>query len=181
MKILICTPLYPPDIEPCAMYTQELARRLAETHEVTVLTYGFLPESTEHVHIVSVPKEYALPIRLVRFTQKLFVLARASDAIIVENGPSVELPIFLASLFIGVRPIFHESDTRTQAKRKRNPIHALLHTLVRTHSSAHLFGRLPERPEIMPFKEPPTALQAAYESDWTKHLAEVNEFLKMYA
>jgi len=181
MKVLICTPLYPPDIEPCALYTQELARRLAETHEVTVLTYGLLPEPTERVQIIGVNKEYVLPVRLARYAQKLFTLSRGADAIIVENGPSVEFPVLLVALFFGMRSIFHESDVRAQTVRERNPVHTFVHTLVRERSSAHLFGKLPERPEIMPFEEPPTSLQAVYESEWTTHLAEVNGLLKTYA
>ncbi len=105
MRILLVTPLYPPDIKEPAPYVKELANRLSVNHAVTVLAYNHLPEAITGVQIITIEKSDVLLVRLVRFFQALRDLARDADVLYMQNGPSVELPILLLSLFVR-KPIY---------------------------------------------------------------------------
>ena len=60
MKIVLATPLYPPDTEPTALYC-ELAKRLGQEkhHQVTIVTYG-APRTNTWVAIIAVDKNKPL-------------------------------------------------------------------------------------------------------------------------
>ncbi|OGY18523.1 MAG: hypothetical protein A2900_03315 [Candidatus Chisholmbacteria bacterium RIFCSPLOWO2_01_FULL_50_28] len=55
MKILIVTPIFPPQIGGPATYTFDLAKRLAGKHELTIVTFGVKPKKVEAVKIMAVP------------------------------------------------------------------------------------------------------------------------------
>lgn len=177
MNILIATPLFPPDIEPSAMYVQELAKRLADTYSVSVLTYGALPEPTENVTVYGVGKNELMPVRLTRFFFTLLKEVRKTDVVIFENGPSVELPVLLVSLFsLNTRFIFHEGDRRALKALRRQPIRALLHRLVRMRAKCTLNETPPEKPEILPLSSVHVPdVMMSYDAVWDLHLKEVRD------
>src|SRR5438105_15127744 len=107
MKIVLASPLYPPDIAQPAPYIKELAMRLRARHSVALVVYGELPEKVDGVKIVSVSKRLPLIIRLIKF---MFALARAcadADVIYAENGASIELPLALVRYFTHARVLIH--------------------------------------------------------------------------
>src|SRR3989344_1419984 len=104
MRILIATPLFPPDIEPSARYIKELAARLKARHQVTILAFTRLPEAIPGVTILSVDKKKPRLVRIFTFFIKALVALQTNDIVYVQNGPSVELPIRLAML-IRSRPV----------------------------------------------------------------------------
>ena len=69
MKILIVTPLYPPDIAGHSAYVKELALRLREAHTVTILAYNHIPEKIEGVNIITIQKHLPTLVRLFLCTQ----------------------------------------------------------------------------------------------------------------
>jgi hypothetical protein len=71
MRILLASPLYPPDIAEPAPYVKELALRLSASHSVTVLTYGKHPETIERVRMHSVDKSTPRLVRLKAYTRAL--------------------------------------------------------------------------------------------------------------
>lgn len=170
MHILICTPLFPPDIEPTAQYVQELAKRLAENHTVRVLTYGALPEPTEGVEIYGVSKDQPTMSRVARYTQKLFALQRKVDIVVAINGASVELPLVLTAPFARARTLFNYCDTRAHEARRNNIALRTLHALARTRARHTLCDVPPAKPEVLPFSPAPIANQKAYDVGWTEHL-----------
>ncbi|XKT74503.1 MAG: hypothetical protein ACJKTH_00175 [Patescibacteria group bacterium UBA2163] len=171
MHILICTPLFPPDVEPIAQYVQELARRLSDTHTVTVLTYGALPEPTDGVDIQGVSKDQLTVTRILRYTHKLFTLQRKADIVLAINGASVELPLVLTAPFSRARSLFNYCDTRAHEAQQKNIFLRTLHMLARARAAHTLCAVPATKPEILPFSPQPIAAQKQYEADWKAHKA----------
>ncbi len=171
MRILICTPLYPPDTEPSARYVQELATRLTSRgHTITVLAYGALLEPTVGVVLHPIPKEAPLSIRLMHYARALLQLQQHVDVIMCENGPSVELPFFLTSFFTHVKRILHDSDVRARAVRKRHIIFDTIHRAARLRADSVFVGTPLPRPELLPFTPHPAEAFTQYEVSWVRHL-----------
>lgn len=193
MRILLVTPLYPPDIAELAPYVKELATRLAPTHTVTILTYGHLPEMITGVNINTVEKSSILPIRLFQFLIALKKHAEHTDVIYTQNGPSVELPVLLLS-FISDVPIFMRLGDRVSLKNSlQNTLlkKLLMHTIHRVRAvfihrgddGANGFAmicsqmdsllRPDSRPEIIPFVEFPKEAFAHFEDSWNTHIIQL--------
>jgi hypothetical protein len=193
MRILLVTPLYPPDIAELAPYVKELATRLAPTHTVTILTYGHLPEVIAGVAINAIEKSSILPVRLFRFLIALKKHAEHTDVIYTQNGPSVELPILLFS-FISHMPLYLRIGDRVSLKNSlRHTVlkKLLMHTmrrartvfihrsddgadaLVETCSHIHSMLRPDSRPEILPFAEFPKEAFTCFEKSWDTHVTEL--------
>lgn len=192
MKVLIVTPLYPPDIAGSAPYVKEFARRLAGgAHAVTILAYSHLPEAVPGVRIRTVEKSSPLPVRIGAFTRALRRELAAADAVLVENGPSTELPLLLAHAGYRKKIVFHCYDETALARARVSPWHRLLlalgarsaaRTLVhgseRTAADAISVERPAERPEILPFSPFPKDALAAYEQSWSEHVARITRIFE---
>ncbi len=170
MRIAIATPLYPPEIAEPAPYAKELAKRLGERHEVTLIAYARLPEKVPKVRIVVVDKHRPLPLRLLSFFFSLVRVAHNVDVMYALNGSSVELPLALASLVVSRPLIIHIGDPAAHERAQKN---RLLRTIERfAFSRAHrVLSDMPDtRPEIIPFEPFPKEKFAAYESSWDAHI-----------
>ena len=200
MRILIATPLYPPDIAEPAPYVKELATRLKDMHKVTVLAYNHIPEQILGVHIIAIPKYTILPVRLIRYTYRLWKEASAADYVFMQNGPSTELPLVLISHFTKSKYIFHLGDeislsfALNRVFRKLLLIFALKSAdIILTHQTSPTkelgnmlstctvanCNRPKNRPEILPFSDYPTEAFRAYENSWVTHIADIqNIFTK---
>ncbi len=178
MRIALVSPLYPPDIEAPAPYVKELATRLSKTHSVTILTYGELPEQIPNVHIIAISKKISLVRRLMAFTRTLVQLSREVDVLIIENGPSVELPTLIARM-VGMRKgLLHKGDPRSVIRSSRNIFFRILRTLVEHSVPRTLLGSPNERPEILPFDPYPHEAFKAYEHSWASHLFDIETLSK---
>jgi len=165
MKIVLATPLYPPDIAEPAPYVKELAQRLSKTHQVTLVAYGRLPEQIPGVRIVAIDKRAPLPLRLIAYVRALRKAAKDADVVYAQNGPSVELPL----LFVSTRTVFHIGDTAAHVYAAR---HLLRRTLERlAMRRAQLVTEQPlVRPEVLPLEPRPDAALQAWEESWSAHL-----------
>lgn len=196
MKILIATPLYPPDIAEPAPYVKELATRLKNEHEVTILAYNHIPEEIPGVRIVVIEKNRPLVIRLFHYIYSLYKEAKVSGCVYVQNGPSTEFPLVLVSPFVHVPFILRLGDETSLAHATHEKFHAMLLRLatylsrnVITHRESSAYNSLVAsdavqkhiqdiarpytRPEILPFKEFPTETMNAYEASWEMHVREL--------
>jgi hypothetical protein len=180
MKIVLATPLYPPDVAWPAPYIKELARRLAPIHEVTVVAYGDLPEQVERVRIVATDKRRPLPLRLMAYTRALWHAAKAADLIYAENGASVELPLSLVSLFVRTPIVMHLGDERAHQKAGSSIALHVIEKIAQAHAKKVVADSPAARPEVLPFAPYPTNGLAAYEASWQKHLEELAD-LFVYA
>lgn len=102
MKLIIATPIYPPEIGGPATYTKELCERIAHKHNITVITYTNSAEAFPGTHLIPVGKGRPLPIRLVLFFIKLLRIARDYNVIYVQNAMAAGLPVALVSMLTGV-------------------------------------------------------------------------------
>lgn len=188
MRLLLVSPLYPPDIAPLAVYVKECAKRLPDSFEVTVLAYSHIPETVTGVRIISVEKNTPLPIRLLAFTRALWSAIRTADIVYVQNGASVELPILLVSLCTHKPIIVHVYDPVALAYTQKRISQrillssvlwratSILHDVTVTvpvsypHKTTTIAAPVP-RPEILPFAEHPTDAIAQYNQSWDNHLA----------
>lgn len=102
MRILLVTPLYPPDLGSLAFYCKELAKRLSETQEIALLTYGSHPEQIPGVTIHFVPKNIPIVLRVIKFTIRLWREAKNNDVLLVSDGASVGLPAFIVHWLRGI-------------------------------------------------------------------------------
>jgi hypothetical protein len=160
MRILIATPLYPPEVAPAAAYAKELARRLSEQHQVMVLAYAHLPEALADVRMISIEKRQPRLARLRAFRRALVREARETDAIIAINGASVELPLIVARGPF----VLCIADAAAHA-------HAgLLERAASARARAVIREIPPPKPEILPLEARPEAALAAWERVWSAHL-----------
>lgn len=170
MKIVLASPLYPPDIAEPAPYVKELAKRLSSGHSVTIVTYGHLPEKVANVSIIVVSKREMLAIRLIAYTMALWRAAKNADVVYAQNGPSVELPIAIVWFFLRRPLVMHVGDKAAHHYAARRPLRYLIEQLA-IKSAQNVITESPlSRPEILPLEEPPTAQLSAYESSWGAHV-----------
>lgn len=171
MRIVIATPLYPPEIAEPAPYTKELAKRLSATHEVTVVAYGRLLEPVPGVTIVEVNKRHPLLVRLVTYFFALLHMAKSADIVYAQNGPSVELPVGLVSRIDG-HPLFlfGITDHAAHTRARENLVQGFLHRFARRRAHGVITATPPPRPEILPLEPYPTEAMQAYEASWVDHL-----------
>ncbi len=193
MRILLVTPLYPPDIAGPSAYVKELAVRLGGIHEIRILTYGHIPETVPGVSIRAVEKSLPLPIRLFNFFVALIQETLRTDYIYIQNGPSVELPMILIS-YLSRKPFFLRlGDSVSVSHSLNTPIlkKILTTTLARAHGvivhnaedrrflksqrvdSLYEIERPDVRPEILPLETFPTEKIRLYDVSWNNHITKL--------
>lgn len=178
MRIALVSPLYPPDTEAPAPYVKELARRLSKEHAVTILTYGKHPEQLPNVRILSVSKRHLLLKRLTAFTRALIKTSKEVDVLVIENGPSVELPVVITRLLGMKNCILHNGDPRSASRSSHNVLLRILRATVERGAPRTLTDSPLPRPEILPFAPYPQEAFDAYERSWAMHLQKLDTLLK---
>lgn len=173
MKIVLATPLYPPDIAEPAPYIKELAKRLAKTDVVTIVTYGHIPEEVSGVRIYAVEKRRPLPFRLIAFTFALLKAIRDADILYAQNGPSVELPVLLVSFFTRARLFVRIGDEAAHRHAQSRLVRRALESLILRRAESIVTDSPFARPEILPFAERPVSELAAFERSWDGHVSEL--------
>lgn len=170
MRIVLATPLYPPEIAEPGPYVKELAKRLVKLHEVAIVTYARLPEKVPGVPIIAVNKRRPLPLRLLIYLLELRRAAKHSDVIYAENGASVELPVGLISLFNKRPLIMHIGDRAAHSRAQINPILRYIERFTFSRARKVITDIPLSKPEIIPFEPFPAEKLAAYERSWNAHL-----------
>lgn len=102
MKIILATPLYPPEIGGPATYVKELAERLRDEHEITIVAYASTSEKVPGTKLITVSKRRLLPVRLLKFTYVLYKAAQNADVIYVQNAVAAGLPAVLVKALTGI-------------------------------------------------------------------------------
>jgi len=100
MKIVIATPIYPPEIGGPATYTKELCERLHDQHEITVVAYTDVREAFPKTILVPVSKQRPMLTRLVKFFLAVYKASKDADLIYVQNAMAAGLPVALASMIL---------------------------------------------------------------------------------
>jgi hypothetical protein len=191
MRILLVTPLYPPDIVETAVYMKELAMRLSKIHTITILAYGHLPEQIKNVRIIGIEKRDGLLVRITHFTQVLIREMQQADIVFCVNGPSVELPLFIAHLFRKTKVFFLLGDETALTHARTSLLHKIIFRLACV--SAHKIlvysdnktapqkkslvpvPHLTSRPEILPFQDFPEDAMKQYSLSWEQHITSLTK------
>ncbi len=97
MKIVLATPLYPPEIGGPATYVKELCERLHQKHDLTVVAYTDKGEPFTGVKLLTVKKSDMLPLRLWQFFRAIWRTSEEADLIYVQNAMAAGLPAALVS------------------------------------------------------------------------------------
>ncbi len=171
MKILILSPLFPPDTGTPADYVKELATRLSPQHETALLIYGYLPETVPGVTCTAIDKRAVLPLRLWLFT-KVLLRSNSADLVLVQNAPSTELPLLISSLFRKTPYVLLLSDPRAVVASSRG-WYKLLHAYVakRAHRVISVDSEtVYKKAELLPFEEFDAAREARRITWWNNHL-----------
>jgi glycosyltransferase involved in cell wall biosynthesis len=118
MKIIIATPLFPPEIEGIASYSQDIAKHLKDKRQVQILTYAGQVEEVEGLEIFTVNKRQLIFFRIWNYFIQLLKLAKFADLIYVQNSVAVSLPAILVKMFTGKKVIinFIEDETWKRAR-----------------------------------------------------------------
>lgn len=98
MKIILATPVYPPEIGGPATYTKELATRLKSEHEIVIVAYASTSEIIPGTTLFVASKRRPLPLRLLKFTFDLFRASQDADVIYVQNAMAAGLPAVLVGM-----------------------------------------------------------------------------------
>lgn len=101
MKMVLATPVYPPEIGGPATYTKELAERLRDAHEITIVAYASTSEKIPGTRLITVSKRRILPLRMLKFTYELYKAAKGADVIYVQNAVAAGLPAVLVKSLTG--------------------------------------------------------------------------------
>jgi len=173
MRITVITPLFPPDVGGAAVYAKELATHLAlqAGNTVTCLHYGQLPETVPGVTYISIPKDVTRIKRLVRFGRALYA-QRHSDALIILNGPSVDVPTVLLSPLLPKRGIYLESD-QDAVTASRGFYKLIPYLLKKRFQTLRPSDTIIYRPIIHPLHDYPTAARSTYDQAWTQHVTDI--------
>jgi len=102
VKIILATPVYPPEIGGPATYTKEIAQRLRDQHEIVIVAYASTSEIIPGTTLFIASKQRPLPLRLLKFTLDLFRASRGADVIYVQNAMAAGLPAALVSMIRGI-------------------------------------------------------------------------------
>lgn len=175
MKVVLATPLYPPDIAPPAPYIKELATRLKEAYDVHIVTYGYIPEAISGVTIETVNKRRRKLSRLISFTLALYHHGKRADVLFVDNGLSVELPAFLCSLVIRTPIVFHVGDVSASTKSQKQFLPRIIQQALKKRARATVYAIPMPKPEVLPFTQ--VTSMEAYENSWKEHLTHIKETL----
>jgi len=175
MRIVVATPLYPPDIAQPAPYVKELVSRLGK--DAVVLTYGHLPEQVAGVDIVAIDKRFPLPVRLFLYTRALWRQLRTADVLYLQNGPSVELPALIALAVRRTPLVVHIADKAAHDFAHHHGLRRVLERMVFSRARAIVTNTPPLRPEILPLEAYPTTQLETWEQTWHNHLSELTPHL----
>lgn len=175
MKILILTPLFPPDIGAPSSYVKTLLSQLTE-YDVTLLLYGYLPESAGNTNMVILDKRQPRAILLIKSFFTLLKFGRKADLVIINNGPSTELPAWAASFFLKTPMVLCQSDPLA-IKSSSQGIYSLIHSFcIKRMKKIHT---LPEneyhylKAEKLPFTSFNTTAETTRQQWWRQHILEL--------
>ena len=97
MKIILATPLYPPEIGGPATYIKELCERINKTHEIVVVAYANNALPQPGVKLIAVSKKQPLAVRLFKYFLALWKAAKEADLIYAQSAVAAGLPAALVA------------------------------------------------------------------------------------
>lgn len=97
MKILIATPIYPPEIGGPATYVKELCTHLSPTHAITIVAYTDERVAFPNTKLIAVSKQQSFFIRFPKYILALWKASKDTDVIYVQNAMASGLAVALVT------------------------------------------------------------------------------------
>lgn len=119
MKIVIATPLYPPEIGTPAAYVKKLGQHLSSKHEVTIVAYARTVEHAEGVNVITVNKQRPLFVRLFAYTAALLRETSGADIIYVQRAMASGLPALIVGRFRNIPVVLNFIDDEAWERATR--------------------------------------------------------------
>lgn len=113
MKILVATPLYPPEIAEPAPYIKQLAERWSTSHDVTVVAYANSIIPPAAMRSIAVNKRRPLPSRLFAFTMALWKASRTAEVLFAEHAVAASLPAVIVGRLRKIPVAVHFTEDET--------------------------------------------------------------------
>ncbi len=141
MRILIATPLFPPELGEPAEYVWELAQRLATEHSVTLLTYAHAVVPIPNVRIIQIEKQHRLLRRLITYTRALLREVHTTDLIYAQKAGAAGFPAALVSKLRNIPLIVHFPHDEVWERRTSREAHSPISEFSPTQEKGvrHLF------------------------------------------
>lgn len=102
MKILIATPIYPPEIGGPATYVKELCSHLSPTHTITVVAYTDEHIAFPNTKLIAVSKQQSFFVRFPQYIWAVWKASKDADVIYVQNAMASGLSVALVSMMRGI-------------------------------------------------------------------------------
>lgn len=118
MKIIITTPLYPPEIGDIAIYSEQLAKKLSLLHSVSLITYSNHPLHNSGFNLFYAEKNKNILERLLKYFKILIKETDKNDVIILQTGIGAALPAFIVSRLKNKRIIFRFFEDESLERKK---------------------------------------------------------------
>ncbi|MBI4692186.1 MAG: glycosyltransferase family 4 protein [Candidatus Terrybacteria bacterium] len=99
MKIILATPLYPPEIGGPATYVKELCEQISGKHKIIIVAYADDAIAQSGAELIAVSKKQPLIVRLFKYFFALWKASRGADLIYVQSAVASGLPTAIAAMF----------------------------------------------------------------------------------
>jgi glycosyltransferase involved in cell wall biosynthesis len=138
MKIVIVTPLIPPELGEPAEYVWELAKRLAlAQHDVTVVAYAHASVPIPRVRVVLVEKHRGTLARLYACMQTLLKEAVHADVIYAQKAGIAGLPAVYVSKKLGIPLVVHFPHSEAWERSAKQSNESEFDATSYTHADAY--------------------------------------------
>jgi len=178
MLTVIVSPVFPPDPSSAAMYTKLLAAGLSDDTDTQVVTFGTIPERIGDTQVHTVSKRTNKLTRALRCAKQILNLKPST--IIVQNGPSSELSVALATLFSQATIIYiisdhdaYHTDSRTSKWLKRCITQKAVTTITLPAESSNYL-----QPEWLPYDPSLQTAELAHKKWWEEHIVNIKQYVQ---
>lgn len=101
MKILLATPVYPPEIGGPATYTVEIVERLHNNHDIKIVALADNPKVLDGASLTTISKKQRIWTRLWKTYKAILKEGKDRDVIYVQNALAAGFPAVLAGKKLG--------------------------------------------------------------------------------
>ena len=107
MKILLATASYPPEKGGQITYIKKLCKKMADIHELTVVTYALvgykdIQTPSPNVKVLPIDKRRPIYIRLIKFFFAILKTSKNVELICTQNTLACGLAVVLVSMITGI-------------------------------------------------------------------------------
>ena len=107
IKLVIATPIFPPESGGPGTYTCAIAEKLYPKYECVIITYSDAPSPLAHTRVIAIRKSQNLLFRWCKYTVALFRELRTADIVYAQNAVASGFPAVIAGMLLSVGWISH--------------------------------------------------------------------------